>query len=155
MDISFYTTLSFFPFPSFSLKPLIILCPDQELIDSKWKLKFPDAALTYVNSLKKAGADVMVLKGYEQNMEKMLPLMDGWLIPGGMDIDPRKYNAAIHPKTISLDSHDLRYNFELETYSKIPKSLPIFGVCYGSQLLNVLNGIRKFYIFFSFLCQNY
>ena len=82
----------------------------------------------------------MVLKGYNQSHEQLFALMDGWLIPGGLDIDPKKYNAAKHPKTVSLESHEQRYNFEVEMYRKMPKILPILGICYGSQLLNVLNG---------------
>jgi putative glutamine amidotransferase len=119
---------------------LIILCPDQDFDGEKWKMKFGEAAQNYVDALRKEGADVLVLRGYEQNYEMLMASMDGWLIPGGLDIDPTKYHAIKHPKTVSLESHELRFKFEVEMYKKLPKTLPILGICYGSQLLNVLNG---------------
>jgi len=140
MSFSSYSSLNSFSFSHPSLKPLIILNPDQDFLNEKWKLKYPDAAQLYYESLIKEGANVIVLQGYDQNYDNLLSLVDGWLIPGGLDIDPKKYNAQRQPNTVSLDSHELRYNFEHEMYSKIPKNLPVFGICYGSQLLNVLNG---------------
>lgn len=124
-----------------SAKPLIVLCPDQELnAKGEWILKFPEAANLYVTSLQKAGAEVLVLKGYDHNHEELLRNIDGWLIPGGLDIDPHHYNAKKHPKTESLKEHSQRFDFEAKFYRVITKAIPILGICYGSQLLNVLNG---------------
>lgn len=130
-----------------STKPLIILCPDQEL-DSKgeWSLKFPEAAMLYVSALQKAGAEVLVLKGYDHNHEELLRIIDGWLIPGGLDIDPHHYNAKKHPKTESLKAHSKRFAFEEKFYRAITKTIPILGICYGSQLINVLNGNYKLFL---------
>lgn len=144
MNLNYYSSLSSFSVPLFSFKPIILLCPDQEIIDSKWKLKFPEAAQYYVEALKKEGAEVIVLKGYNESPEDLLNLMDGWLIPGGLDIDPKKYKAENrHPKIVSLKSHDLRFDFESRLYKNSPKMLPVLGICYGSQFLNVMQGKGK------------
>lgn len=121
-------------------KATIVLCPDQELIEGEWVLKYPDAAMLYVDSLKKEGAHVIVLKGYDHIYEDLLQIMDGWLIPGGLDIEPSNYKSKRHQKTHCLKEHKRRFSFEEKLYSVITKKIPILGICYGSQLINILNG---------------
>lgn len=65
-------------------------------------------------------------------------LIDGWLIPGGDDIDPKHYGQELHEKAKLQDP--ARYEMDAALYACIPDDLPIFGICYGSQFLNVVRG---------------
>lgn len=119
--------------------PFIVFCPDQEINQSSYQLKFPESTKIYINALERNGANVLVLKGYDFDFDYLLEKIDGWLIPGGLDICPMKYNEKQNDKTNVLRLHNERFNFETLMMQKVPKKLPILGICYGLQVLNVLN----------------
>ncbi len=66
-------------------------------------------------------------------------IIDGWLIPGGKDISPLEYGEKkIHPKTEL--HHAERYQQESKLFQVIDPLMPILGICYGAQFLNVVQG---------------
>jgi putative glutamine amidotransferase len=65
-------------------------------------------------------------------------LIHGWLIPGGLDIDPARFGQALHPKAELQDPS--RYEIESALYARLPRDVPILGICYGCQFLNVVRG---------------
>jgi putative glutamine amidotransferase len=77
--------------------------------------------------LDKAPAEVM----------KLIERCDGVLLPGsGADVDPAKYDAPRHPKTADADrKRDTVDELLLQDAYNMRK--PIFGICYGLQMLNV------------------
>lgn len=70
--------------------------------------------------------------------EVIAGLIDGWLIPGGLDIDASRFGEVNHPKVELQDPS--RFEFESALFDRIPNDLPIFGICYGCQFLNVKLG---------------
>jgi putative glutamine amidotransferase len=68
---------------------------------------------------------------------KLIERCDGVLLPGsGADVDPAKYDAARHPKTADPDrKRDTVDELLLQDAYNMRK--PIFGICYGLQILNV------------------
>lgn len=70
--------------------------------------------------------------------ESYAPLLDGWLIIGGGDLDPALYGQPPHPK--SELEHPVRTEFEQRLATLLSPNLPVFGICYGCQFLNVLEG---------------
>jgi putative glutamine amidotransferase len=65
-------------------------------------------------------------------------ILDGWLIPGGLDIDARNFGEENHPKVELQDP--ARFEIESALMRRIPADLPVLGICYGCQFLNVARG---------------
>ena len=83
----------------------------------------------YEEALSAAGAAVRFL-GEED--------WDGLLLPGGGDIHPRRYGAAVE-NCQGVDEE--RDQLELETFCRaLEAGKPIFGICRGVQLINVALG---------------
>lgn len=70
--------------------------------------------------------------------ETIAPLLDGWLIPGGNDIDAAEFGEANHPKAELQDP--ARYALESRLARAVDPEMPILGICYGCQFLNVVRG---------------
>jgi len=65
---------------------------------------------------------------------------DGILLPGSpTDIDPRLYSAAPHPKLGNLYPDRDSTDFAILKHAEAA-SLPILGICFGNQSLNVFRG---------------
>lgn len=95
----------------------------------------------YIQSVINAGAIPLILPFNEDEevTKMMLERVDGLILSGGHDIDPTLYNeepllkiGEILPERDKFDS--ILY----KNACKLKK--PIFGICRGFQLINVLNG---------------
>ncbi len=65
-------------------------------------------------------------------------LIHGWLIPGGNDIDAKEWGEENHPTVTPIERE--RFEGEKRLYAAIPGDLPVFGICYGCQFINVMQG---------------
>ncbi len=72
------------------------------------------------------------------DMAEVAQIIDGWLIPGGLDIDASNFGQDNHPEAELQDPS--RYSSEAALYAAVPEDLPILGICYGCQLVNVIAG---------------
>ena len=128
--------------PVLTKKPLIAFFP-QTNYDPITRTYFIPEHLIERNNLYKLGitkfgGEILTLD-YSTPLE-ILKEVDGFLIPGGADMDPSTYG---HEKNENTKPHPLsnkRYEMERKIFDVIPKDVPIFGICYGAQLLNVLRG---------------
>ena len=66
--------------------------------------------------------------------------LDGVLLPGSdSDVDPLRYGAEPHPRLGSV--HTVKDETDLLVLEEIEKrSLPLFAICFGMQVLNVSRG---------------
>lgn len=90
------------------------------------------------DAVKAAGAAPVLL----DSSGKTCPDLQGFdaaLILGGGDVDPASYGSAGHPSI--TDSDPAADAFEAEIIrSMLATSRPVFGICRGMQLLNVVHG---------------
>lgn len=105
------------------------------------------AGRDYVHSVYLAGGSPVLLpcgyrSGYTaggRNINGLLDVLDGLLLPGGGDVDPLLFGAEPLPESGEIDPE--RDWFELEiTKNAMARRLPILGICRGMQLLNVAAG---------------
>jgi putative glutamine amidotransferase len=91
----------------------------------------------YAQSIVDAGG-VPVLIPANADPEAVLPLLDGILIPGGDDIDAANWGEENHPKVSPVSK--VRFDSERRLLGAVDPEMPVLGICYGCQLLNVMRG---------------
>jgi len=91
----------------------------------------------YFERVAEAGGNPIVITP-RTDVAELAPLLDGWLIPGGMDIDATRFGQENHPAAELQDPS--RFETEIALFRAVPDDLPIFGICYGCQFLNVARG---------------
>lgn len=121
-------------------KPVIGITPDVTHVSSP--LGTTDRLcvnLDYIQAILHAGGLPLVLPPY-QPIHHYLPALDGILLTGGGDIDPRRYAAhTIHSETYGIS--ELRDEFEITLVKQaIEQNLPLLAICRGIQVLNVALG---------------
>ena len=84
------------------------------------------------------GGEARILE-VSAGVEATLKDLDGLMLTGGGDVDPARYGEAPHP-TIE-EAEPGRDEFELALINEArARSLPIFAICRGVQVLNVARG---------------
>jgi putative glutamine amidotransferase len=93
----------------------------------------------YVSKLEQSGASVILIPNTETNIDTLISLCDGLLLPGGPDIEPSLYHQERHP---SCGKSDVESDtFQIALYHAAKKlGKPIMGICRGCQLINVAEG---------------
>lgn len=92
----------------------------------------------YARSVARAGA-VPVLLTREADPQDLPARLDGVVIAGGQDVDPRRYGSVPGPRSTALDPE--RDEFEIALVrAAIAAEIPLLGICRGAQVLNVALG---------------
>ncbi|MDI9635139.1 gamma-glutamyl-gamma-aminobutyrate hydrolase family protein [Kamptonema cortianum] len=91
----------------------------------------------YIDRVVAAGG-VPVLIPPGSDAQTLATILDGWLIPGGGDFDASLWGEDTHPEA-GLE-YSGRTETELQLYKSAPANLPILGICYGCQLVNIAQG---------------
>ena len=94
----------------------------------------------YVRSVEAAGGLPLVLApGRPEDAADLLDHVEGLLLTGGADIDPRAYGEAPHPALGPVFPE--RDGFEIALVREaLRRDLPVLAICRGQQVLNVATG---------------
>jgi putative glutamine amidotransferase len=123
-------------------KPLIGIVPDYKdgCSNGYSSRNYYALRANYVEMINNAGGAAIILTYDYDLIDSYLDSLDGLVVVGGyFDIHPKRYGEKqIHP-TVKLN--DVRESFEHALGSKaIKANIPLFGICNGMQLINVLHG---------------
>lgn len=107
---------------------------------AQWGVWQESAALlsdTYINCIIAAGGTPLMLPPAGTDVS-IVEDLDGLIIAGGSDVDAQRYGSEAHPLT-QPQSHRDDHDFAL-TQAALHHGLPLFAICRGLQVLNVLRG---------------
>lgn len=120
-------------------RPLIAVSAAREQVDTAFG--FVDCTkltAAYTDAVYTAGGQPVILPVGDP-VDGLLARMDGLLLTGGGDIDPAVYEAVRDPSVYGVRRD--RDDFEIALYLEAARlGLPIFAICRGMQLINVLRG---------------
>ena len=99
----------------------------------------------YYDSLVQVGAVPIVIPPLEDeaDVNRVLDVLDGVVLIGGADLDPRHDGFMLHPSVRALDLRRERFDRMLARLTA-ERRMPVMGVGVGMQLLNVTSGGNLF-----------
>jgi putative glutamine amidotransferase len=99
----------------------------------------------YFDALVKAGAVPVVIPPLRNphDLERLLDALDGVVLAGGADLDPRHDGFMLHPSLRLLDRRREEFD-RLLARLVAERRMPVFGIGCGMQLLNVSQGGNLF-----------
>ncbi len=95
----------------------------------------------YYDSVLRAGGIPIVIPPYQnpEDLDRILEMVDGVIMTGGADLDPRNDGYMLHPTVHPMAQR--REAFDRLLIKKVyERRLPFFGIGAGMQLLNVAMG---------------
>lgn len=97
-------------------------------------------ASDYTDAVERAGGLALVLAPADRpDVTDVLDLVDGLVLPGGPDVDPRRYGEEPIDEVYGVDG--LQDSFEAALLgAALAESVPLLCICRGTQLLNVCLG---------------
>lgn len=122
------------------MQPIIGIVPSMSSDEKSYNLHSDN-----VEAVKKAGGLSLIIPFTEDEKQRKqtLQLIDGLYLTGGVDVEPKWYDEEPHPKLGKVDPG--RDQFEIALVKEaLALNIPFFGVCRGSQALNVALGGNMF-----------
>jgi putative glutamine amidotransferase len=121
-------------------KPLIGLNADFRAA-KKDSPAFTFVAAGYYDCISAVGGIPVILPPHadEADLDRVLDMLDGVVLIGGGDLDPRRDGFMLHPSLRLMDSR--REDFDRMLMNLVAqRRLPVFGIGAGMQLINLQQG---------------
>lgn len=101
--------------------------------------------LGYMDAILRVGGMPMLMPPYgrDRDIELFLDRMDGFVLTGGLDLDPRRYNQTMHP-TVVLTPERREDSDRILVRHLFDRQMPLLGIGMGMQLMNVYAGGSMF-----------
>ena len=99
----------------------------------------------YYDCIKEAGGIPVIVPPYEDeaDLNCVLDSLQGFVLIGGQDLDPRRDGFMLHPTVRTLDVRREK-NDRMLMRLIAERRMPVFGIGVGMQLLNVQQGGNLF-----------
>jgi putative glutamine amidotransferase len=92
----------------------------------------------YLTSIRDSGGVPLILPVHGSDASSLVSRIDGLLLTGGGDVDPRYYRGDAE---VARGIDEIRDEFEVAAvHEALDLDIPIFAICRGMQLLNVTLG---------------
>lgn len=100
--------------------------------------------LAYVEAVRRAGGVPLVLPCLDEaELAVALERVDGFILSGGDDVDPRERGLELHPTAEVMDPRRQRAEVALAN-AAVQRNLPVLGICLGMQMLCYAQGGELF-----------
>lgn len=119
----------------------IIGCSTYRKISQDTNVPLFGLMTSYVQAIETAGGIPLLipLSVDEDALEIILDRLDGLVLPGGGDIDPKHYQGSWHPQLRDIDADRDRVEIFLARKA-VEMGKPLLAICRGHQVLNVALG---------------
>jgi putative glutamine amidotransferase len=125
--------------PSSSHRPCIGIT--SSLTENQSGSPVSQVSQAYINAVQNAGGiPIIIPVGLDTaSLTDLLPRLDGLLLSGGGDIEPKRFNGRPHPKVSSVSPERDHMEFSL-LEKALAVGKPLLAICRGIQVLNVAFG---------------
>jgi putative glutamine amidotransferase len=126
-----------------SRRPVIGICAAIDRARwAVWDVEANISQRTYSRAVVAAGGLPVILPAHHElagDPGALIEMLDGLIMPGGTDLDPRLYGAEPDERTSGVSAE--RDAFELALMRRaLEVEIPLLAICRGMQLLNVALG---------------
>lgn len=104
-------------------------------------LPFTHISSAYIQAVISAGGSPLVIPAETplDHISSLLARIDGLLLTGGGDIDPRLFNGEEHARVYGIEPERDALEIQL-VQTAVHNGLPFLGICRGHQVVNVALG---------------
>ena len=112
-------------------RPRVLITRAEDVLGEDWD--------DYARCVERAGGDPVPFDCSTFRSVEGLPPAQGVLVTAGVDVDPALYGQRRSDRVASVDPERDRVEGELIRHG-LASNLPLFAICRGFQLLNVVHG---------------
>lgn len=123
-------------------KPVVAYMPDWRCVkneNGEVTYHYMEALFNFFKKTIETAGGVIYIVGPTDDYREFQHHIDGIIIPGGRDVHPKFYGEENKGSKLEDDCEN-RFLFTKEIYENITKEIPILGICWGFQFINVIKG---------------